>query len=264
MLAPRTSPAMSTNSRLVGMILADLHRSPPARPAACPAPATRRHSARSCRTDGCAACAATGKTVNAYDQDGDQLPTFGRPTMPRLKPIYRRPFPRSCRRRPVLNDLTSWRRQSHGCRRLRHDDVRHASAPPSSPSGASGATLVMNSSGLPTSPAAPRGILTTASNTRTEPVAIVLAEIAEQSPQHALILPGMADPQPHPPIFRGAEHTVHAAQPIMPGRAAATPSPRTLLGTRSSSSPWNAMIASSSSLAEDAAAACTDSPEAFM
>ncbi len=31
----------------------------------------------------------------------------------------------------------------------------------------------------------------------------------------------MADAEPHPPVIRRAQHAVHAAQPVMPGRAAA-------------------------------------------
>src|SRR5262249_54861943 len=81
--APRTSPAISTNSSCVGIIFADLARRahtasrpsrPPTRPPF-PSPLENGYFVAS------AACVAVS-ALNRAD-----LPTFGRPTMPQLKPI---------------------------------------------------------------------------------------------------------------------------------------------------------------------------------
>src|SRR5204863_3897417 len=81
--APRTSPAISTNSSWVGMIFADL--------------ASRAHTAR--RSSGTATRPIFGSRVeNAYfvvsaacvavsALNNADLPTFGRPTIPQLKPM---------------------------------------------------------------------------------------------------------------------------------------------------------------------------------
>ena len=83
--APRTRPAISTKFDLGRNDFrgaGDLRRS---RSSADPAPRLRRHSARWCKTDSSppaprAVCVRALKRVD--------LPTFGRPTIPHLKPIF--------------------------------------------------------------------------------------------------------------------------------------------------------------------------------
>ena len=66
--------------------------------------------------------------------------------------------------------------------------------------------------------------------------------------RHPVLVAGMADAEPHPAVIRCAQHAVHAAQAVMPGRAAARFT-RTLPGARSSSS-WKAVIAVGRQLVE--------------
>ena len=77
----------------------------------------------------------------------------------------------------------------------------------------------MNSSGLP---AASSGAASaTASSVAISQSRVGLGEIAEHVAEHALLVAGMADAEPHPPVLRRAQHAVHAAQPVVPGRPAA-------------------------------------------
>ena len=77
----------------------------------------------------------------------------------------------------------------------------------------------MKSSGLPCTSSGAASA--TASSSGSSQSRSSLAKSPSTWPSTRSFVPGMADAEPHPPVVRRAQHAVHAAQPVMPRRAAA-------------------------------------------